>query len=194
MAEFKIPSIKEIRDIAGRAAFGDTAAYDQLAQLSERMARAANTRMRRLEAAGKTGDAYKRAREILGGGKRFSQAHTGSVETLAKNLERSTSFLRKKESKISGIREVDTKTARSFFGRDVTQDEVNKLNRILESKAWPELKKIYGGTDDLREAIKDLIVNNDEIDEILDMFDKWDPDDPDAPDIIEFAEAVGLEF
>lgn len=194
MADFKIPSIKEIRELGGRAAFGDNTALEQLGRLSERMARAANTRLRRLEAAGKTGDAYQRAREILGGGKRFSQARTGSAEQLGANLETAASFLRKKESTISGIREVDTKTARSFLGRDdISREDVNRLNRIFESKAWPELKRVYG-SQDLQEMIQDLVLNNDDVDEIIDMWESWDPEDPDGMDIIELAEESGMEF
>lgn len=191
---FKVPTIKEIRELGGRAAFGDNEALQELGKLAERMARAANTRLRRLEAAGKTGDAYQRAKEILGGGKRFPQARTGSAEQLGENLEKATSFLRKKESTISGIREVDKKTAQTFLGRDdVTQKDVNRLNRIFESKAWPELKKNFSSSD-LQEKVQDLILNNEDVEDVISLFETWDPDDFDGQDIIELAESTGMEF
>ena len=73
-------SLDQLETIAARAAAGDNAALSELGKYNEKIGRRMNQRMRELEKAGKTGDAYKRIQESLGGGTRFSQARTGSAE------------------------------------------------------------------------------------------------------------------
>lgn len=171
----KLYSNKELNDLAQKA-FDDPQALAELGRIASAQARAANQRLRRLEAAGKTGDAYKRIQEsIPGGGRRFSQAKTGSVEGLYKNIQETQAALRQKESTLSGIKEVDRETVKSIFNKfgyeDPTAAQVRSFNHFLENKAWPEIKRAMGS--DVLRQIADMVLNNDDISDMLESFTEW---------------------
>lgn len=176
----KLPTLDSLERLAMRAASGDADALRELGNTSERLARTANKRMRRLEKAGKTGDAYKRISDSIGGKTRFSQAHTGSAEQLYRNAQKSLAALEYKESTLSGIKEVNKETAESIFnhfgmledGQELTQTQVNKFNRFLESKAWPDVKKVFGS--DALQMVADMVLNEDpDYEEMILAMNEW---------------------
>lgn len=175
-----LPSLDSLERLAMRAAGGDNEALRELGRTSERMARIANKRMRRLEKAGKTGDAYKRISDSIGGKKRFSQARTGSAEQLFRNAQKSLAALTYKESTLSGIMEVNKDTAESIFrhfgklpdGMELTAKQVNQFNRFLESKAWPEVKRVFGS--DALSMVADKVLSDDpDFEEMILAMDDW---------------------
>lgn len=173
-----LPTNDYIDQLALEAEEGSDAALTELGKLAGKLGRRANQRMRQLEQAGKTGDAYKRIVEYLGGKNRFSQAKTGSAEGLRRNIEKALSALRRKESTIAGIKEVDRKTVKSIFetlGKTppggVTDKMIRDFNRFLENKAWPSIKRVFGS--DALEQVADMVLNGDEIDDMLAEFSAW---------------------
>lgn len=186
-----IPTNDQLEALASRAAMGDNAALDELGALNERIGRMANNRMRRLEKAGKTGDAYKRIGNTLGMEKpRFSQAHTGSAESLFQSARTAAAALRQKESTLSGIKEVDVKTVDSVldaFGKNAdsyTQKQKLQIADFLKTDAWKQLKSLYGS--EALEAITDAALDDD-FEEALNAFAEFDVEMSDT-DIVELSE------
>lgn len=186
-----IPTNDQLEALASRAAMGDNAALDELGALNERMGRIANNRMRRLERAGKTGDAYKRIANTVGMEKpRFSQAHTGSAESLFQSARTAAAALRQKETTLSGIKEVDVKTVDSVldaFGKDAdsyTQKQKLQIADFLKTDAWKQLKLLYGS--EALEAITDAVLDDD-FEEALNAFAEFDVEMSDT-DIVELSE------
>ena len=174
-----LPTNDYIDQLALMAEEGDDAALRELGRISERLARQANQQLRRLEKAGKTGDAYTRVMEDLGGRSRFSQAKTGSAEGLRRNVERALSALRRKEITLKGIKEVDKKTAESVFEHfgklpegGLSPKQVQQFNRFVENKAWPDVKRVFGGSNALNQ-ICDMILDGDNMDDMLSDFLDW---------------------
>ena len=173
-----LPTNDYIDALALRAEEGDIEARAELGALSETLGRRANQRMRRMEQAGKTGDAYMRIVEDLEGKTRFSQASTGSAEGLRRNIEKALSALRRKESTLSGIKEVDRKTVENVFvtldkmpEEGLSDKQINDFNRFLENKAWPSIKRVFGS--DALKQVADMVLNSDEMDDMLAEFTAW---------------------
>ena len=173
-----LPTNDYIDQLALMAEEGNDAALKELGKIAGKLGRQANQRMRRLERAGKTGDAYKRIVEDLGGKTRFSQAKTGSAEGLRRNVEKALSALRRKESTLGGIKEVDRKTAESVFGHfgkmpkgGLSDNDIQKFNKFVQNKAWPEIKRAFGS--DALKAVTDMVLNGDDIDDMLRDFSEW---------------------
>lgn len=186
-----IPTNDQLEALASRAAMGDNAALDELGALNERIGRMANNRMRRLERAGKTGDAYKRIANTVGMEKpRFSQAHTGSAESLFQSARTAAAALRQKETTLSGIKEVDVKTVDSVldaFGKNAdsyTQKQKLQIADFLKTDAWKQLKSLYGS--EALEAITDAALDDD-FEEALNAFAEFDVEMSDT-DIVELSE------
>lgn len=186
-----IPTNDQLEALASRAAMGDNAALDELGALNERIGRMANNRMRRLEKAGKTGDAYKRIGNTVGMEKpRFSQAHTGSAESLFQSARTAAAALRQKETTLSGIKEVDVKTVDSVldaFGKNAdsyTQKQKLQIADFLKTDAWKQLKSLYGS--EALEAITDAALDDD-FEEALNAFAEFDVEMSDT-DIVELSE------
>lgn len=186
-----IPTNDQLEALASRAAMGDNAALDELGALNERIGRMANNRMRRLERAGKTGDAYKRIANTVGMEKpRFSQAHTGSAESLFQSARTAAAALRQKETTLSGIKEVDVKTVDSVldaFGKNAdsyTQKQKLQIADFLKTDAWKQLKSLYGS--EALEAITDAALDDD-FEDALNAFAEFDVEMSDT-DIVELSE------
>lgn len=186
-----IPTNDQLEALASRAAMGDNAALDELGALNERMGRIANNRMRRLEKAGKTGDAYKRIANTVGMEKpRFSQAHTGSAESLFQSARTAAAALRQKETTLSGIKEVDVKTVDNVldaFGKNAdsyTQKQKLRIADFLKTDAWKQLKSLYGS--EALEAITDEALDDD-FEEALNAFAEFDVEMSDT-DIVELSD------
>ena len=182
-------SLDQLKDIAARAAAGDNAALSELGKYNEKIGRRMNQRMREMEHAGKTGDAYKRIQESLGGGTRFSQARTGSAEQLYRSARDTQRALGYKETTLSGIMEVDQKTTTAIFKKlgietgpkGATKAQTDRMNRFFESNYWKNNKK-YFASEEL-EGIADTIAEGgDDYAELMDSISAWmDGDDPFEP-------------
>ena len=165
----RLPTADELSDLAIKAAGGDNAALLQLGKESERLNRTLNQRMRELERTGRTGDAYKRIEASLGA-PRGSQAHTGSAEDLYRNASKALAGLNYKESTLSGIRDVDTRTATSFARsmgiigekEKLSREQVNRLNRFVGSDGWREIKRSFGSKTDQSKDVVETIMNDSE--------------------------------
>ena len=159
-------SIDDLTELASRAVTDDDALLE-LGRLNEKLGRRLNQRLRKLEEAGKTGDAYKRITQDLGYA-RASQKRTGTAEELYRNAEKALSGLNYKESTLSGIREVDTQTANSFAralgllyeDQKLTPEQVDRLNRFVASDGWREIKRAFGSKDDAAKDVVEMILND----------------------------------
>ena len=187
----RIRSEAEMENLATRAASGDNEALAELGREAEKMGRALNQRMRTLEKAGKTGDAYKRIEKSLGRS-RASQARTGSAEQLFRNWKASAKGLGYKESTLSGIKEVDTKTANRVaqaFGHKepLTADQVNKMNRFLGSKAFDEMRRTFGSKDQAVQDSVDIILSeqDDLQEDFIDAIEEYDSDEDNIFDLLD---------
>ena len=182
-------SLDQLETIAAKAAAGDNAALSELGKYNEKIGRRMNQRMREMEHAGKTGDAYKRIQESLGGGTRFSQARTGSAEQLYRSARDTQRALGYKETTLSGIMEVDQKTTTAIFKklgietgpRGATKAQTDRMNRFFESNYWKNNKK-YFASEEL-EGIADTIAEGgDDYAKLMDSISAWiDGDDPFEP-------------
>lgn len=188
---FEPPTIDELEALAAEAAAGDNAALDELGALNEQIGRIMNKRMRRLESAGKTGDAYKRIGNTLGMDRpRFSQAHTGSAESLFDTSRKALAAYHYTETTLSGIKEVDVKTVDSVldaFGKNsdsYTQKQKLQIADFLKTDAWKQLKSLYGS--EALEAITDAAMDDD-FEEALNAFAEFDVEMSDT-DIVELSE------
>lgn len=182
-----IPTNDQLEALASRAAMGDNAALDELGALNERIGRIANNRMRRLEKAGKTGDAYKRIGNTLGMDRpRFSQAHTGSAESLFESARTAAAALRQKETTLSGISDVDIKTVDGIlehFGKnpaDYTKEQKLNVADFLKTDAWKSLKNLYK-SDALNEITDQAL--NDDFEEAVQAFEEWNENEMDIVEL-----------
>lgn len=189
MAKYKAISFENIEDLAGRAAGGDSSALAELGRINSKYGRAANERMRALERKGFETGAYKRAVEELGKA-RFSQAKTGSAESLLRSLEKVTKFLNYQTSTLSGEmeRRANILEGMERAGYNVGKDKAAFL-RFLESDAWNEIRGMFGSKDamarvsdamerganigDLVESYNEFTAGESEAEDILQVWDGW---------------------
>lgn len=175
-----LKSLDYLEDLAERASFGDNAALEELGKYNETIGRRMNQRMRELEKAGKTGDAYQRIKESLGGRTRFSQAHTGSAEQLMRDVQQAQRALGYKETTLTGIAEVDKKTTQAIFDRlgietgpdGVTKAQVERMNSFFTSGYWKENRKNFSSKG--LEQIAELAAEGgDTFAEFMEGLDAW---------------------
>ena len=173
-------SLDQLERLAARAAGGDDAALRDLGKYNEKLGRRMNQRMRELERAGKTGDAYKRIEENLGGKTRFSQARTGSAEQLFRDAQKAQRALLYKETTLSDIATVDKKTTQAIFDKlgietgpgGVTRAQVNRMNSFFTSGYWKENQKNF--TSKGLEQIAELTAEGGEtFSEFMEGIDAW---------------------
>ena len=178
-------SIDEVEDIAAAAAGGDNAALSRLGELNRRVGRMMNERMRKLEKAGETGDAYKRIQELNEGNTRFSTAKTGTAEDLFRNLESAMKAAGYKESTLGGISEVNQQTATSIFrhfgilgqNQEATRAQATRLSDFFKSDYWKTNKRSF--TSDDLENIADVVkAGGEDYEALMDSIQSWDPEDP----------------
>jgi len=174
-----------VEDIAAAAAGGDNAALSRLGELNRRVGRMMNERMRKLEKAGETGDAYKRIQELNEGNTRFSTAKTGNAEDLFKNLESAMKAAGYKESTLGGISEVNQQTATSIFrhfgilgqNQEATRAQATRLSDFFKSDYWKTNKRSF--TSDDLENIADVVkAGGEDYEALMDSIQSWDPEDP----------------
>lgn len=176
----ELPALYHIEYLTEAAANGDEAAMKELGRLNERLARAANQRLRRLEKAGKTNDAYKRIVEELGGRKRLLQHKTVTEETAAsigRNAERALRALKMKETTITSIKETDRKTVESLMkhfnmdDRDVSDEEINRFNMMMSSEVWPQVRN-RAGTGGIQDML-DYVLDGGDMAQAVRAFEEW---------------------
>lgn len=187
MARFqrsKLPSVDYIENLAEEAAFGNNAAYEELVQRNRQISRLMNERMRKLEKAGETGDAYKRIVELNEGKARFSTRDPGNADTLLENIKKSMKAAGYKESTLGGISEVSQQTTTSLFrhfgiigeGEEATRAETQRMNEFFKSDYWKANRKAFDsdGLEDLARPIK----AGEDFEEIMRRIQVWDPKNP----------------
>lgn len=176
----ELPDLYHIEYLTEAASNGDAEAAKELGQINERLARAANQRLRRLEKAGKTNDAYKRIVEELGGRKRLMQHNRVTDETAAsigRNAERALRALKMKETTITSIKETDRKTVESLMkhfnmdDRDVSDEEINRFNMMMSSEVWPEVRK-RAGTGGIQDML-DYVLDGGDMAQVVRAFEEW---------------------
>lgn len=185
----KLPTLGELERLAERAAGGDNAALRDLGAMNEKLGRLMNQRMRVLEHAGRTGDAYKRIQESLGGGTRFSQKRTGSAESLFRSARDALRASGYKESTLSGAMEVDKQTTTSIFKklgietgpRGATKAQTQRMNAFFQSEYWKANRKYYSSEG--LAAIADVVAEGgEEYAEMMDNISAWmEGEDPFTP-------------
>lgn len=184
MAKYKAISFENIEDLAGRAAGGDSSALAELGRLNSKYGRAANERMRALERKGFETGAYKRAVEELGKA-RFSQAKTGSAESLLRSLEKVTKFLNYQTSTISGEMERRSNILEGMerAGYNVGKDKAAFL-RFLESDAWNEIRGMFGSKDAMS-RVSDAMERGANIDDLVNSYNEFAAGESEAEDILQ---------
>lgn len=184
MAKYKAISFENIEDLAGRAAGGDSSALAELGRLNSKYGRAANERMRALERKGFETGAYKRAVEELGKA-RFSQAKTGSAESLLRSLEKVTKFLNYQTSTISGEMERRSNILEGMerAGYNVGKDKAAFL-RFLESDAWNEIRGMFGSKDAMA-RVSDAMERGANIDDLVESYNEFTAGESEAEDILQ---------
>ena len=147
-------SIEDIERIAAKAVT-DNAALDDLGKINEALGRRLNARMRRLEKAGETSSAYESIMSTIGG-RRASQAHTGSAESLLRSIEDTKKALGYKRGTLSGIKDTARKELESL-GIKADKKNVDYFHELGKAGALDEFKKAFGGSSffiELRDAIE----------------------------------------
>ena len=184
MAKYKAISFEKIEDLAGRAAGGDSSALAELGRLNSKYGRAANERMRALERKGFETGAYKRAVEELGKA-RFSQAKTGSAESLLRSLEKVTKFLNYQTSTLSGEMERRSNILEGMerAGYNVGKDKAAFL-RFLESDAWNEIRGMFGSRDAMA-RVSDAMERGANIDDLVESYNEFTAGESEAEDILQ---------
>ena len=167
-----LPSTEELERLAARAVTDDKA-LQELGKLNERLARAANQRIRELEKRGETGDAYQWLIRQTGKN-RLSQAKTGGAEYLLRKATAAKNFLKRKESTISGIRAIQKQTAKSIAKRyglsGLKGHSIQRFNDFLKTDAFPELKKFLG-SDIIRDLMEGAQENS--LDDLLGAYEQY---------------------
>ena len=184
MAKYKAISFENIEDLAGRAAGGDSSTLAELGRLNSKYGRAANERMRALERKGFETGAYKRAVEELGKA-RFSQAKTGSAESLLRSLEKVTKFLNYQTSTLSGEMERRSNILEGMdrAGYNVGKDKAAFL-RFLESDAWNEIRGMFGSKDAMA-RVSDAMERGANIDDLVESYNEFTAGESEAEDILQ---------
>lgn len=131
------------------ADLSDITALTSAQSLSAALAKTANSRLRALEKAGFTSSpAYQRATyftQEIRDGLRFSQSKNLSPAMLQKQLAELQAFLSNDASLPSN--EKYRRAGLNKIMPNATRSEKQAMMRFLESAAFEELKKQYGGTD-----------------------------------------------
>lgn len=173
-------SLDQLEQLAAKAAGGDNAALRDLGRYNEIIGRRMNQRMRELEGAGKTGDAYKRIQNTLGGGTRFSQARSGSAEQLFRDAQKAQRALNYKKTTLTGIAEIDKNTTTAIFNKlgietgpgGATRAQVERMNTFFESGYWKENRK-YFTSKGLQQIAELAQEGGDTFSEFMDDINSW---------------------
>ena len=189
MARFvrsSLPSVNYVEDLAARAAGGDDTAITQLGELNYKVSRMMNERMRKMEKAGETGDAYKRIEDMIGS-TRFSTTRgaDGNIEGMYENLRNAMKAAGYKESTLGGIAEVERSTATTLFqhfgiigpGETASRAQTKRLSDFFKSDYWKNNKKSFSSGD--VENLADVIsAGGEDYTALMESIQSWDEKDP----------------
>ena len=159
-----LPTRRELERIWALADQGDDAALNRLGEINARVGRLMNQRMRTLEKAGETGDAYKLIVE-KSGGKRFSQAKTGDAGYLYMQADKALKAYHYKETTLTSINEVSRERTTSLLqtaqildeGEMATIEQTKRMNAFFKSGYWKNNRRYFssGGL----EKVADVVAN-----------------------------------
>lgn len=181
-----LPSVNYVEDLAARAAGGDDTAITELGNLNYKVSRLMNERMRKMEKAGETGDAYKRIEDMIGS-TRFSTTRgaDGNIEGMYQNLRNAMKAAGYKESTLGGIAEVQRSTATTLFqhfgiigpGETASKAQTQRLNNFFKSDYWKKNKASFssGDIDNLSEVI---FAGGEDYTALMESIQSWDESDP----------------
>ena len=161
------PSLEYIENLAMKA-LSDNEALSELGAINEALGRKLNARMRRLEKAGETAGAYETIKNTIGG-KRASQAHTGSAESLMRSIEKTKAALNYKRGTLSGIRDAIRKELNSLGVDDISKKNLDTFHELGKIGALDEFKKAFGGSSFFIE-LRDAMNAGADITELLDGY------------------------
>ena len=181
-----LPSVDYVEELAARAAGGDDTAITQLGDLNYKISRMMNERMRKMEKAGETGDAYKRIEDMIGS-TRFSTSRgkDGNIEGMYENLRNAMKAAGYKESTLGGISEVEKDTATSLFqhfgileeGQEASRAQTKRLSNFFKSDYWKKNKRSFA-SDDLEKFSDVIAQGGDDYRALMDSIESLDQSDP----------------
>lgn len=186
MERYSDISFDSIVSLANRAAGGDSGALAELGQRNSKYGRAANQRARELEKRGMETGAYIRAREETGKDRpRFSQAKTGSAESLMRSLEQTIKFLNYQTSIVSGEmkRRENVLKGMERAGYNVGNDR-DAFLRFLDSNAWTEIRGMFGSKDAMQ-RVSDALESGADIEELILAYQEFERGESNAEDILQ---------
>lgn len=185
-ARSTLPSVDYVEELAARAAGGDDTAITQLGDLNYKISRMMNERMRKMEKAGETGDAYNRITDMIGS-TRFSTSRgkDGNIEGMYDNLRNAMRAAGYKESTLGGIAEVKQETATSLFqhfgikgpGQEATKAEAARLSDFFKSDYWKKNRRSFA-SDDLSNLSEVVVAGGEEYAALMESIQSWDASDP----------------
>ncbi len=145
------------------ASRGDDTALDILYQESKRIAKAANTRLLRIEKAGKTdvSQAYQKAEfdiEKMGYDNRFRVNKKQSIDDLVNNYRSMRSFMAKESSTIKGLKYAQERLIDTLEAYDIhiPKDNRDEFYRFIRSDTVQDIIEYIGEYD----VVMDMIANN----------------------------------
>lgn len=189
-----LPTVGQIERWAAMADAGDMSALKNLGDANARIGRLMNQRMRELEKAGETSDAYARLGELTGKERpRFSQAKTGTAEHLRRSALQSLRGYGYEKSTLTGIANVREENITSLLqnlgkleeGETADRATVNRMSRFFKSDYWKQNRSrfVSGGLEEVADLaisggpdyldFMDAIENDDQGSEWYQVVDKW---------------------
>lgn len=163
---------------------------DEIERERVRMVNQANTRLRRLEAAGYTRYAYDRAMLYLkqsGKGTRFKRKKPSSPQEILSQVDALTRFLESKTSTVSGLEQVEAKSLEKFKKRGFEIKDEKDFFNFLSSSVYGELVKHHYASELLQEFYDKARSQNytdEQIKELLEMYQEGKTDVKTLSDLV----------
>lgn len=187
MPRGKLPSVRQIEQLAYKAEFGDAAAMKELGNINAKLGRMMNQRLRTLEKAGETSDVYLRISYNLNQERpRFSQARTGTAEHLRQSALQSLRAAGYEKSTLTGIKEARQENIQSLFeslgviekGETVDKRTVDRMNRFFKSDYWKQNRRYFasGGLLDVADLAADA--TSETFDAFIEDIDNFNEESP----------------
>lgn len=150
---------------------------DEIERERVRMVNQANTRLRRLEAAGYTRYAYDRAMLYLkqsGKGTRFKRKKPSSPQEILSQVDALTAFLESKTSTVSGLKKVEAKSVEQFKARGFSLKNEKEFFNFLSSAVYDRLTKKFISSEILQEFFDKAQSQNLTNSEIMGMLEEFE--------------------
>lgn len=145
--------------------------YEQKIQVSQALAKRANTRMKALESKGINYYAYENAKRFLRGQdrNRYYEGKKLTPAQLDRQLKSLQKFLQAKTSTLRGLREVDNAKIEAFRAKGFDVKNPNDLFNFLSSNQFKRMSKLM----DSNQIVEDFLEASDEgvpSDEIMNAY------------------------